>query len=419
MLDTQTLSRCVTRNALPKPELRPFQTGRSNRRVRAVFLLTDRSTAVLFSDVSSTAFRLRNTQHLRALVDVVGSAKEDVHLLKRHHLGLGNQKVDEDDEQEIDGHEEEEALEARVVKEQREELVEDGLGDVLCLRAHTHGLGTHIHTEDFGGPDPGCGTPGWLVEEDEEEEQEHNGDADGLRLARGARSSETNSADAKHANTHAQGADHEHPATAEAVDGPGSVESEQDTTGGVQGVDQVDSRGGFPHLFVDGAGVGVERALAGELLADVEGKGQVETLANGRVLEQRSVARADGLLLVLQGLADNSEFFFDHGLGLTDAAQGAAGALDVALLLDVPTRCLGHEGKQNNDNDRDEDLEDHNHAPVPLAQILAVQTAGIVDPVGDESAHGIESLPECHDQTTDLWWGHLTDVHRTSSWVNR
>lgn len=43
--------------------------------------------------------------------------------------------------------------------------------------------------------------------------------------------------------------------------------------------------GRVPNLLVDGSRVAVKGALAGELLADVEDEGKVETLADGLVLE--------------------------------------------------------------------------------------------------------------------------------------
>ena len=51
-----------------------------------------------------------------------------------------------------------------------EELLNNGVGNVLHLRAHADSLGAHVHGEHLGGPDPGSGAPGGLVKEDEEEQ---------------------------------------------------------------------------------------------------------------------------------------------------------------------------------------------------------------------------------------------------------
>lgn len=48
-----------------------------------------------------------------------------------------------------------------------------------------------------------------------------------------------------------------------------------------------------------------------------------------------------------------------------------------------------------------------------------MQTTSVVDPVGDECTDGVERLPECHDETSDLWWSHLADVDRASSYKRR
>jgi hypothetical protein len=50
-----------------------------------------------------------------------------------------------------------------VVKEDGEELLEDGVGDVLGLRSHTNGLGANVHGENLGRPNPHSGTPRWFV----------------------------------------------------------------------------------------------------------------------------------------------------------------------------------------------------------------------------------------------------------------
>ena len=110
-------------------------------------LILDRSPMLIrlcLPDVLGVAVGL--AEHLCSLVDVVDAAEQDVDLLERDLLGLGDEEPDEDKEDNVHAHEEEEALETDVVEESREELVEDGIGDVLRLRAHTHGLGADVHS---------------------------------------------------------------------------------------------------------------------------------------------------------------------------------------------------------------------------------------------------------------------------------
>lgn len=74
----------------------------------------------------------------------------------------------------------------------------------------------------------------------EEEEQEDNANGHGLRLdAVGGRSGHANNRNKHHAKSHANGTNHEEPATTEAIGSPGRIKSEEDTKGGPQGVDEV------------------------------------------------------------------------------------------------------------------------------------------------------------------------------------
>lgn len=57
---------------------------------------------------------LGHAQEVGTLVDVVGAAEQHVDLLEGHHLGLGDEEVDVGSEDKVDGHEEEETLEAGV-----------------------------------------------------------------------------------------------------------------------------------------------------------------------------------------------------------------------------------------------------------------------------------------------------------------
>lgn len=249
-----------------------------------------------------------HSEHIPALGRVARAAKQNINLLERHLLRFGDEEVDVGPEDDVHAHEEEEALEARAGEELGEELLEDGVGDVLHLGAHADGLGADVHAEDLGRPHPDGGAPGRFVEEGEEEEEEDDGGAHGLRLGVavtvGGRG-EADDGDDEHAGCHADGADDEQPATAVAVRGPHGVEGEEDAKRGVERIDEVDGLGARPDVAVDGRGIAVERALPGELLTDVEETGEEDALPYRGVTEQGGVAGApDGLLLVLDGAAN-------------------------------------------------------------------------------------------------------------------
>jgi hypothetical protein len=112
--------------------------------------------------------------HHATALDVAGAAEELVHFLKRDTFSLWDEEDDIADEQAVDAREHIEGVEPAVLEEEREELLHDGVGNVLRLPSHAYTLGPHVEREDFGAPDPGDGAPGWLVEEDEEEQEEHD-----------------------------------------------------------------------------------------------------------------------------------------------------------------------------------------------------------------------------------------------------
>lgn len=120
--------------------------------------------------------------HCCTALDVADAAKEPVHLLERHALCLGDEEDDIADEQAVDSGEHVESVEAAVLEEEREELLDDGVGDVLRLPSHADALGPHVEREDLGAPDPGHGAPRGLVEEDEEEQEENDRHADRIWL---------------------------------------------------------------------------------------------------------------------------------------------------------------------------------------------------------------------------------------------
>ena len=126
-------------------------------------------------------------------------------------------------------------LQAAFGKENWEELVENQIGNILPLRAHSDGLCADVHGEDFSSPDPGSRTPGWLVEKDEEEEQECECYADRLILGEFLNTSRfvvdvfranSYSCEYQHAHSHSQASDHEQEFPAISVNGPDSVQSE-------------------------------------------------------------------------------------------------------------------------------------------------------------------------------------------------
>lgn len=137
----------------------------------------------------------------------------------------------------------------------------------------------------------GRSTPmrGELTEKGEEEHQKHNRNADRLSLGGHAIDDDgwslrLDGGGDDHAKTHANCADDEKRLTAEAVDGPGGVEREDDAEGGVEGVDEGNLRGTGEDLLVDLGGIGVERALTGNLLAGVDDESEQQTLAHRGIL---------------------------------------------------------------------------------------------------------------------------------------
>lgn len=186
----------------------------------------------------------------------------------------------------------------------------------------------------------------------------------------------------QHACRHSETTDDEEEATAETVNSPSGIECEQDSESRVKGVDQCNSRGAFEDFLVDLGRVAVEGALTSDLLAGVYDKRKAEALAHGFVLPESGVARRDGLLLELDGLADHEKLVFNILLCVSYPGQRAASTLDLPL-LDVPSRRLGDEWRLRNDEDRHKQLEDDDHLPVPFAKAAAssnVLLASIVYP---------------------------------------
>ena len=74
-----------------------------------------------------------DTKQVTTLLNVIGAAKQDVDLLKRNPARLWDEEVHEERKADVDGEEEEEAVEALVVQEGWEELLHNGVCDILCL----------------------------------------------------------------------------------------------------------------------------------------------------------------------------------------------------------------------------------------------------------------------------------------------
>ena len=99
----------------------------------------------------------------RTLNNMVLTAKDGVHLLEANLLSLWDAEPNEDSKQHIDSGEHVEGVEALVLQEDGEELLDDGVDDVLALGAHANGLRTDVHGEDLSSEDPDGRAPGGFV----------------------------------------------------------------------------------------------------------------------------------------------------------------------------------------------------------------------------------------------------------------
>ena len=91
------------------------------------------------------ALCLWSAKYLSPLIHMVSTAEENVNLLQRNLLRLGDEEPDKHNQQEVGCHEEVKTFQALVLQECREELLKDGIGDVLHLTAHANCLSTNIH----------------------------------------------------------------------------------------------------------------------------------------------------------------------------------------------------------------------------------------------------------------------------------
>jgi hypothetical protein len=218
-----------------------------------------------------------------------------------------------------------------------------------------------------------------------------------------------------HAKTHADTADNEQELATKTIDSPCSVEGEQDTECGVESVDQSDGVGSLEDLLVYNGRVRVKSTLSSDLLSSVDDHCDVHTLTNRLVLPERRVAAGNSLSLKLDGLTDDEDLIVDLLLCISNTGQGLLRSVVVLVLLDVPAWRFGDKEDLRQDDDGHQNLEYDNHLPVPLAELLRMLGAGVVDPVCDEGTDRVEHLPEGHNLTTDLRGCEFSDIDGTSS----
>lgn len=183
---------------------------------------------------------------------------------------------------------------------------------------------------------------GALTEESKQEEYKHHRNTNGFALLPlgTTRRLRNNGSDDEHADPHTDTTNDEQELAPIAIDGPGGVEREEDGKSGVERIDERDRRRVRKHLLVDLGRVGVERALAGDLLTCVEHKGEEQALAHRAIFPERRVARGYGFFFELERFADGQDFVFDFLLRVADFAQGGAGVFDAFTVLEVPARGL-------------------------------------------------------------------------------
>jgi hypothetical protein len=99
----------------------------------------------------------------RTLNNMIRATKDSVHLLETNLLGLGHKEPHKRREQHVDAGKHVEGVEALILEEHGEELLDNAVDDVLGLRAHAYGLRADVHGEDFGSEDPDCCAPGGFV----------------------------------------------------------------------------------------------------------------------------------------------------------------------------------------------------------------------------------------------------------------
>lgn len=177
-----------------------------------------------------------------------------------------------------------------------------------------------------------------LTKEGEEEHHENNRDGNWLRLCTVKRwGLRFHSCGNDHANTHAYATEDKQKLAAKAVDSPGGVESEEDGTGGVQGIDESNRVGALENLLIDDGTVRVECTLPCNLLPCVDDHRDVHPLADTLVFPQRGVATGDGLGLKFKSLSDLCDLGLHLLFAVTNSEQRVAGLLVTFAFLDEPS----------------------------------------------------------------------------------
>ena len=102
--------------------------------------------------------------------------------------------------------------------------------------------------------------------------------------------------DDDHADAHADATDDEQELAAVAIDCPDCVQCEDDTKGGIEGIDQCNGGGRGEDFLVDLGAVGIQGALTGDLLSTVDHKGEQKALAYRAVFPESGVGGGDFFL---------------------------------------------------------------------------------------------------------------------------
>lgn len=92
-----------------------------------------------------------------------------------------------------------------------------------------------------------------------------------------------------HADAHANATDDQQELSAKAVNGPDSIEGEQDAESSVESIDKHDLRCTLKDLLVDLSRISVERTLASDLLTSVDDKGDDESFSDRSILPEGRV----------------------------------------------------------------------------------------------------------------------------------
>ena len=109
----------------------------------------------------------------------------------------------------------------------------------------------------------------------------------------------------QHANGHTDRTSDEKELASKAVNGPSSVEGEEDSESGIESINQSNLRSILEYFLVHDSAVCVKRSLAGDLLASVEDERKIQPLTDRLIFPESGVAAGDGFFLELDSLADD------------------------------------------------------------------------------------------------------------------